>query len=150
MTYLLDSNVFMTPERTYYVPDLAPSFWSWLKAEYREGKFRSIVNVKDEIDRGNEQDYLREWIADLPEEFWFDLFAGSQDEIKRLSEWAMAEDRSYTQAARTEFLSIADSFLVAAADSLDATVVLDGTVVTFEQPAPKSKTSVKIRTPVSP
>ena len=62
----------------------------------------------------------------------------------------MAEDRSYTQAARMEFLSIADSFLVAAADSLDATVVLDGTVVTFEQPAPKSKTSVKIRTPVSP
>jgi hypothetical protein len=35
--FLLDSNVLINASRTYYAPDIAPTFWEWLKAQHTAG-----------------------------------------------------------------------------------------------------------------
>ena len=65
--FLLDSNVLINASRTYYAPDIAPTFWEWLKAQHTAGAIASIARVKEEIDDGREG-HFRTWAASLPKE----------------------------------------------------------------------------------
>ena len=139
--YLLDANVFIDAARRYYHPDIAPTFSTWLKGEHQKGNLASIASVKKELDDGEskgEKGYLQQWAAELPVSFWLKPDENTAPSLSKLSSWVMHKDRLYTDAARREFLGIADYLLVAQAHSGKCLVV------TSEQPAPNSKRKIKI------
>lgn len=57
--FLLDSNMFIAPHRTYYGFDLCPGFWNFLIQEFDNGSIVSIQKVYDELHVG--EDVLADW-----------------------------------------------------------------------------------------
>jgi len=68
MTYLLDSNVFMSAKQLHYGFDFCPAFWEWLIRMNGAGKVFSIEKVADEIQAG--ADELSDWAAKLAAGFF--------------------------------------------------------------------------------
>lgn len=54
--FLIDSNTLITASRLYYASDLIPSFWEILAQKTKEKNLVLLDMVKDEIDRGWDQD----------------------------------------------------------------------------------------------
>jgi hypothetical protein len=135
MAYLLDTGVLIEAKRRFYGLDFVPGYWDWLMREAGSGAVRSIERVADEI--GAQQDELSEWAAKLPNSFFLrpdDTFSAA---FQRLSQWALTS--GFQQAAYSEFLDVADSFLVAQA------LAGGHTVVTLEKPATTpSKKRIKV------
>ena len=52
--YVLDADVFITANHSYYAPDICPSFWMHLIQAHRDGHLISIDRVRDEILEGND------------------------------------------------------------------------------------------------
>lgn len=61
-TYLLDTNIFVTPHRTYYAFDFAQPFWDFLIHEAENGRIGTINEVKNEIVTGYGS--LADWFND--------------------------------------------------------------------------------------
>ena len=119
--YVLDADVFMTAARSYYAFDLVPGFWQQLVNQASNGRLLSIDRVKDEIDRG--KDELARW-ADQALQHWFDSTTESDviDAYRRIMSWAQAQNH-FTDAAKAEFASVADGWLVAYALAKHSVVV---------------------------
>lgn len=116
--YLLDANVFIEAKNRYYAFDLAPGFWQWLDADSAAGEIGSIDEVGAELKRGN--DDLAQWAKARPQVFRT-LDAATSAKLTELSTWA--NSGQFTPAAVSEFLGIADYFLVAYAAAHGHTVV---------------------------
>jgi hypothetical protein len=132
--YLLDTGVFIQAHQNYYGLDLVPGFWEALKHYENEGQLRSIDRARDEIKAG---DALAEWIDGAPD----GLFVSSADaaiaaKYAELMAWAQTID--FTDAARAEFASKADAWLVAYA------AVHDLVLVTHESHQPDRRNRIKI------
>ncbi len=135
MAYLLDTGVFIEAKRRFYGFDFVPGYWDWLAREASEGTLRSIEKVADEI--GAQQDELSEWAATLPKGFFLRPDAGFSSGFQRVSQWAV--DSGFKPAAFNDFLSVADSFLIAQA------LAGGHVVVTLEKPATTpSKQKIKV------
>lgn len=131
--YLLDSNVFIEAKNRYYAFDLAPGFWEWLDVASDAGVIGSIDQVGHELTRGT--DDLAKWVRGRPKVF------RSADElvVKKLTELSIwVTNAGYTSAAVSEFLSVADYYLIAHAAAHGYTVV------THEQPQISAKKRVLI------
>lgn len=136
--YLLDANCFITASRLHYPLDVATSFWSMLASLAQQSTVLSIDKVKAELYSGN--DVLANWCkTNLPAGFFEDTRTVIA-EYQQIASWASGMSHQYSQAALNKFLSLAlaDAWLVAYA--LKHGCVL----VTYETPAPTSKTSIKI------
>lgn len=99
----------------------------------------SINQVKEEIFRGNEDDEIVSWIInEVPKTFFL-----SEDNnhvrafYSKIMDW-LIEETQYTDAARRQFASGADGWLIAHAG------VFGECLVTNELPDPNSKRKVKI------
>ena len=125
MAYLLDTGVFIEAKRRFYGMDFVPGYWDWLKREATAGTIRSIERVADEIDA--QQDDLSAWAATLPDGFFLRPDGAFSAAFQRVSQWALGAD--FQAAAYSEFLDVADSYLVAQA------LAGGHTVVTLEKPA---------------
>ncbi|MEY7974611.1 DUF4411 family protein [Saccharomonospora xinjiangensis] len=136
MIYLLDANAFMEAARLYYGFDMTPGFWEWLQDPTLSGRVGSVTAVRDEILNGDGE--LVRWARALPQEFWLADSYESIANMSRLAAWASDSERTYGQAAVSEFMSSADLKLIALA------MAKGGVVVTREVPAPRSKKKVKI------
>jgi len=125
MSYLLDSNVFITAKNLHYGFDFCPAFWEWVVRAHDAGTVSSIDKVADEIQ--SHEDELSEWAAELQDGFFLEEDASILPALNAVSEWATS--KTYSAAAINTFLQIADYYLVAHA--------LTGghTVVTHERPA---------------
>lgn len=135
MTYLLDTNIFITAKNELPM-DVYPSFWQTLSQLASNGKIRSIKKVEDEIRKG--KDELVDWIDNnLPKDFFISENADTIAALSTVSQWTIL-NRVYSQAAKTEFVSVADSWIIAEALSQSITVV------THETPDPLCKKRVKI------
>lgn len=134
--YLMDSNVFMEANRLYYAFDLVPGFWKWLGDPSLAGQVGSVSAVKDEISAGHGD--LVNWARARPSSFWLADTDAVVTAMAQLSAWATDPSRRYRREAVDEFLGSADYELIAHAMAIGATVV------TREQPAPESKTKIKI------
>lgn len=135
MAYLLDTGIFIEAKRRFYGMDFVPGYWDWLMREAKAGTIRSIERVADEIDV--QKDELSEWAAKLPKDFFLRPDQSFSSAFQRVSQWAIAS--GFREAAYSEFLDVADSYLVAQA--------LAGmhTVVTLEKPATSvSKKKIKV------
>lgn len=135
--YLVDTN-FLGTLANVYPRDVFPSLWSKLEVAL----FAGDVFFHDEVDKE-----LAAW-GD-PEYDWYkqhvrqdQIIPPDQEELdlyQQVVEWVVLERQpKYRAAAATEFLDVADSWLVASACRYGATIV------TNEVPAPDSVKKVKI------
>ena len=133
MSYLLDTNIFIRCKNEMPM-DIFQGFWQRLAELAQNGQIFSSVKVKEEIDKGNDE--LKLWCADkLPKGFFlpFDAF----DDYSRLMTWANG-NAVFTVAAKQEFATVADAYLVATAAARGMKVV------SFETSDPLCKKRVKI------
>lgn len=131
--YLLDANIFIQSNRAHYGLDFVPAFWDWLDRSYAAGMVKSIKQVGSEIAAGH--DDLTTWAANRSNLF-VPLDASCGPHLTAVAKWA--NNHHFTQAAVSEFLSVADYQLVAYARAHDMTVV------TMEKPDPQRKRKIKI------
>lgn len=120
--FVLDANIFISAHRRYYSFDIAPGFWSELKKQAENGKVISIDRVFDELNNSNEEDKLKIW-ANNEFKKWFES-TNDEKVFKAYSEiitWIMSQD--YKDAAKSEFATVADSWLIACAKARNYTIV---------------------------
>ncbi len=118
MAYLLDSNVFISAKNDYYGFDFCPGFWDWLEMAGARGIVYSVEAVYDEITKG--EDELSEW-AKAHAGFFMPETKDALSAIASVNNWATAQD--YSAAAKRQFATGADSFLIAQAKAGGHTVV---------------------------
>ena len=128
MTYVLDTNVFITAQNCHYPFDVCPAFWDWLVVERKNNNVISIHAVKDEL----RDDDIKRWVKANPS--FFDV--NDDTYLKDIASWVNAEER-FDDAHIAHFLKKADPRLISYAK------VKGGVVVTHERPEPNSK-KVKI------
>ncbi len=134
--YLLDANVYIQAYRDYYGFDIAPGFWKCLKNHSDSRQIRSIDRIKDELKKG--KDDLWTWAN---ETYGAAFLSTDTPEVTaaftKVMNWAQKQPQ-FTAAAKAEFASCADGWLVACA------MVAGFTVVTFETFDAAIKRRVKI------
>lgn len=134
MAYLLDANVFINAKNLYYGFDFCPAFWTWLIRENRDQKVYSIQRVGHELRQGNDE--LADWARERGDAFFLPPTQDFAQALRDVSYWVT--ERGYESHAVSQFLDVADSYLVAHA-------LAEGhIVVTHEIPAPSSKKKVKL------
>ena len=130
--YLLDTNVFVEAHRVHYGFSFCPGFWDWIDQSHAAGKLFSIEAVLEEM--ALYKDALSKWARQRAA-----MFLGMDDRVvskmKEVSAWAM---NNYRENAVDEFLTCADSYLIAHA------AVLDCVVVTHEQRAGSGAFRIKV------
>jgi hypothetical protein len=64
MLYLLDANILITANSSYYPIDQVPEFWSWLQHHATLGNVKIPLEVMEEIEEGRKDgDLLIDWIS---------------------------------------------------------------------------------------
>lgn len=138
-TFLLDSDVFITAKNAYYAFVICPGFWKGLLHHHYQGSVFSISRVRAELLSGSKTEDLVKWVTnEVPDEFFLEV---DEDEVTgaytEIMLWAQRHT-SYLDRAKAKFATGADGWLVTHAK------VHGGVVVTNEQPAPESKTEIKL------
>lgn len=135
--YLLDANAFIEASNRYYGFDICPGFWLSLVVRHESKRVFSIDRIAGELRK--QDDEVKEWMdTKAPETF----FKKTEDQavvnkFQAVVNWVYAQSR-FTDAAKSEFASVADGWLVAYA-SVNGLIV-----VTHEQFDPNIKRKVKI------
>jgi len=133
--YFLDANVFIEAKNRYYGFDICPGFWTSLVSLTESKDVYSIDRIRDELTA--QHDEVKERVEDrCPDAF----FKGTQDQsvvdsFQAMVTWVYAQPQ-FTQAAKTEFASVPDGWLIAYAHANNVTVV------THEEFAPEVKRKV--------
>ncbi|MGB9029392.1 MAG: DUF4411 family protein [Acidobacteriaceae bacterium] len=64
MLYLLDANVLITANSTYYPLDQIPEFWSWVHHQAESNRIKIPREIMEEIKAGRkDKDPLLDWIS---------------------------------------------------------------------------------------
>jgi hypothetical protein len=134
MTSLLDSNVFITSKNFHYDIDIFPGFWEWLV----DANDRGVVFSSDRVfaELKGQKDALFDWAKPLGPKFFVPFDYSMANAMQDVITWTDA--RACSQAARTEFLGVAGSFIVAHAKAKGMTVV------TFELSRPAKQNQIFI------
>jgi len=142
-TYLLDTNIFVSPHRTYYAFDFAQPFWDFLIREAENGKIGTIDEVKNEIVNG--EGYLADWFKDN-----FKIYCDSSQTPAILQAYQTLVQHVngsmvYNQRAKDEFMNVtnADTWLLAHCLAAQ-TAHKDVCLVTAEVYSPLSQRRVPI------
>ncbi len=137
LNYLLDADTLIRAFRQHYRPAFCPAYWDALLHHHEAGRVASIVPVKRELLKGN--DDLAKWVRRRPPTTFF---KDVQDnavvrQYRALGNWVQAHT-SLNESAKAGFAAGADGWLVAYAQT-------NGFVVcTFEVSAPESRNRIKI------
>lgn len=134
MTYILDDDVFIQAKNLHYGFGFCPAFWDWLDRASASGVVISIDKVLADLQ--GHTDGLAQWARARPG-FFVTTDANVLASFAQVSRWAAGHPR-YDAAAKAEFLSVADSYLVAHGHATGHTIV------THETSAPLSKVRIKI------
>ena len=139
LTYVVDSDVFITAKNRYYSFDICPGFWKSMVHHHLEGRVFSVDRVRSELLEGRPTEDLVRWLRDqVPEGFFVPV---DIDEVVRaytdIMTWAQCHP-NYSDPAKAKFATGADGWLVAYAQ------VHGATVVTNERSAPESKREIKL------
>lgn len=132
--YLLDTNVFVQAKQKHYGLDFCPAFWDWLVIQNRKGKISRVDKVFDEMRVVSDE--LTAWAKKRGGAFFLASDESIEEAFQRISAWV--NSKNYTDDAITEFLDVADYWLVAHA------YAYHWIVVTHEQ---SSKSIYKVKIP---
>jgi predicted nucleic acid-binding protein len=134
--YVLDANVFIEAARRYYAFDLHTRFWDILSEHAENGAIESIDRVKKELDK--ETDELARWANGS---FSHVFRSTDEDDViesyGRVMTWVQGQSQ-YTDAAKAEFASEPDGWLVAHA------IAKGRILVTHEVLAPDARKRIPI------
>lgn len=138
MNYLLDSNIFIQAKNIQYPFDVFPGFWQWLERDMESGAIHSITPVFKELVKGNDE--LKIWISKYRDTGCFLKVddVATQRAYKEIINWVYSLNSRFTEPAKNEFLSVADSWLIAKAMATNCTIV------TLEKFDPNIKKKIKI------
>lgn len=114
MAYFLDANVFIMAKNLHYGFDFCPAFWNWLIVGNSEGKVFSIEKVESEVLAI--ADELSDWAEARGSTFFLRPSEVVVPSLTAVSQWASSGGR-YEASAISEFLQIADYYLIAHAHS---------------------------------
>ena len=119
--YDLDTSILIDAKDLYYAFDLVPAFWKSLVENANKGRICSIDRVRDELLRC--KDDLSAWAKT---EFydWFDSTDNSDifESYRDVMKWVHAQQQ-FSEAAKSDFASGADGWLIAYATVKEYTVV---------------------------
>ena len=120
--YLIDSNVLIEAHRRYYGFDLCPGFRESIVWLHGKNRVISLDKVRDELVR--ESDALVTWATSVMPDTGFAVSNEVQvlDWFGKMQVWAQ-EQTQFTSAAKEEFASVADAWLVAYARAHDLVLV---------------------------
>ncbi|MEO8495969.1 MAG: DUF4411 family protein [Planctomycetota bacterium] len=135
--YVLDANPFIEAKNRYYGFDICPGFWTSLVTQHEAKRVFSIDRIRDELVQ--QDDEIKQWIEDRAPQTFFKKteVQAVVDVFQRMMNWVYSEVQ-FTDAAKTEFASVADGWVIAYA------VVNGLIVVTHEEYAPDAKRKVPI------
>ena len=137
MAYLLDTNVFSTPNRNgCYKRSICPGWWDWINQARSKTIICSIKKVQEELKKGN--DYLKEWATTEGKTLFEDHEDPKFSDALRVVVNAVNNKKQYIDTAKRKFFDDADSFLVAYA------LAHKHTVVTYETRNDNLTNEVKI------
>ena len=119
MPYLLDSNIFIQAKNLHYSFDFCPAFWEWIDQEHANGKVYSIEKVRDELIGGDDE--LAEWAKARGDDFFLPPDNAVLPSLAVVSTWAGSGN--YEPGAVSQFLQVADYYLVAQAHAHSFDVV---------------------------
>lgn len=121
--YLIDANVFIEAKNKYYNMTFCPAFWDWLLRECAGEQIFSIQGIYDELINGNDE--LRTWSMNNRH-----FFLPMSDEVTQRNLAYVAAHVAERQqnvpmslGAMTEFMRGADTWLIAKAMTMGATIV---------------------------
>jgi hypothetical protein len=141
MRYIIDSNCFITPHRSFCPTDVGLSFWNKVKALANEGVICSIDKVKAELYVNSDE--LKDWMdLNIEKQFFLDFENEfSVGALTKIITWAKA-NRFYTPRAKEKFLKLdkADIYIA----SYASTQPSEWTVVSMERSAPESPGEIKL------
>ena len=127
--FLLDSNIFMTPSRSYYSFDFAQGFWRQMRTAIHSGNVFILDVIYKEITKGN--DKLAEWLKNTIDNNNSCKIRVQDEEI--IKEYSKIQNyistcNLYQQQAISEWAKreIADPWLIATA------IAKNCTIITFE------------------
>ncbi|WP_299197441.1 DUF4411 family protein [Thermocrinis sp.] len=114
--YLLDTNIFIEPYRTFYSFDYGTAFWDFLKYQAKNGQIFSIDKVYNELSRIEDQ--LFDWVKRNLKPSGF--FRSTKDinvlkNYQKVIQWAEGKRGTFKDEAIEEFKEEdnADPWLVA-------------------------------------
>jgi len=139
--FLLDANAFIEPRDRYYGFDICPGYWTTLLNEHTNNRVFSIDRIRRELVPSKKEDWddLAEWIDEKAPTTFFKQTEDQAvfDVFQEMVTWAY-DSSQFKDAAKTEFASVADGWLVAYAK------VNKMVVITHEDYSPEIKKSIKI------
>jgi hypothetical protein len=124
--FLMDSNSFIAPYKSFYSFDFAPGYWNQLENGIKCGRIQILDLVKNEITSGDDE--LKKWMSSLS----FNSIDRRQQNILQVYANVLQYiqyNPCYKPAALTEWSksNIADPWLIATAK------VFGYTIITFEE-----------------
>lgn len=136
MEYLFDTNIFVESKKNLPM-DVWTTFWAKMVELINSGTVHSIDKVKDEIDKGGDE--LTDWVHDnAPRGFFLRQDAAVITKLAETIKWAEDCPVNFSPAAISDYVKVADSYLVATAAAKGMTLV------TYEKSNPWSKKRIKI------
>ncbi len=135
MIYLLDANVYIEAKNRYYRMTVCPGFWDWMDLQFASGQVSSIRMVYDELSKND--DALSEWVKNRQHYFAEADDEKTQEVFTEIVQFVM-EHSEYSESYRSNFLAVADPWLITKA------TIMGATVVTHEVLVPSGSKKVKI------
>lgn len=123
MKYILDTNIFVNALRITYPMDHFPSYWSYLLELFENETIYLSDEVKREIFKI--EDELKDWIVDNKEKITIISSSSNLDIIAfntKIMNYIQSNPQ-YKPAAKLDFASAADSWIIAQDFCLGYTVV---------------------------
>lgn len=141
MKYIIDSNCFIQPHRTFCPTDVGVSFWNKISDLASRGIVCTLDKVKNELYAHS--DDLKVWMSsNLNNEFYL-IFQGEPQiqKLQTIISWASSSTR-YNQKAKDKFLRLdkADIYLAAFA----SVAPTEWKVVSMEQSSPNNQSEIKL------
>lgn len=121
MKHLLDANTLIEAKNRYYGMNICPAYWQWLMLQNQALELASIVSVRDELTKGN--DDLAQWAKDNPAFFHTVSDEKTQAAYIQVAAHVAEQTGKMKVGALEEFLAGADPWLIAKALCTGATVV---------------------------
>lgn len=116
--------------------ELWPTYWMRMDDLVHSGQCFTCDKVREELNV--HKDEISEWIEDHTDKtFFIPMDDAVVTKYAEVQNWA-SQMEQYSDNARQEFASVADSILIATAAAKDMVVV------TFEKSEPRSKKKIKI------
>lgn len=136
MEYLFDTNIFVESKKNLPM-DIWPTFWTKMVMLIKSGKIHSIDKVKEEIDKGGDE--LTDWIhKHAPRGFFLKQDSFVMAKMTETIDWAQNNPVGFSQSAISDYVNVADSYLVATAAAKKMVLV------TYEKSNPQRRNRVMI------